>query len=275
LNLQARNINSDTEVVVQTQPIWSSPPQPGDLQAFTLQGGTRACLLIHGFAGTPPEMRGLGEYLNQHGYGITAPLLAGHGLTPEAMAATRWRDWSRSAEVALQELQRDYREVFVAGQSLGGSLALHLAATHPGISGVVAMAAMGSPAFWKDWRLQVLPGLKYFVRWYSPSGEPDLGDPQALRSLRSYTRRPTVCLESMVSFIRTLAAELPQIKVPVVLMHGRRDRTVPVENAPFILDRLGSADKQIVWFERSGHAISVDLEKDTVNATVLRWLNAH
>jgi carboxylesterase len=50
---------------------------------------------------------------------------------------------------------------------------------------------------------------------------------------------------------------------------------VPVANAPHIIARLGSRDKRLVWFERSGHAITVDLEHDVVFATALDWMNAH
>jgi carboxylesterase len=262
-------------MAILTQSVWSSPAEPEQLQPFRLRGGTRGCLLIHGFAGTPPEMRGLGQFLAAGGYDVMGPLLAGHGLTPEAMAATRWRDWVRSAEAALAELRRDCREVFVGGQSLGATLALHLAATHPEISGVITMAAMGSPAFFRDWRIRVIRGLKYVVRWHVPGGEPDLGDPAALRLLHSYARRPTVCIESLMQLLRVVERELPQVTAPALIMHGRRDRTVDVANAPLILERLGSADKRLVWFERSGHAITVDLEHDLLHTTVLDWLNRH
>src|SRR4029077_19546830 len=130
-------------MAVRTQSVWSSPAEPEQLQPFRIRGGLRGCLLIHGFAGTPPEMRGLGEFLAAGGYDVMGPLLAGHGLSPEAMAATRSPDWVRSAEEALVTLRRDCSEVFVGGQSLGGTLALHLAATHPDINGVITMGAMG------------------------------------------------------------------------------------------------------------------------------------
>src|SRR5436305_8685837 len=139
-------------MAVRTNPIWSSPAEPDQLQPFRIRGGTRGCLLIHGFAGTPPEMRGLGEYLAAAGYDVMGPLLAGHGLTPEAMALTRWTDWDASAQLALTALRRDSREVFVAGQSLGGTLALHLAALNPAVKGVVAIGAMGPASSFRAWR---------------------------------------------------------------------------------------------------------------------------
>jgi carboxylesterase len=255
--------------------IWSTPAAPGQLEAFRLRGGERGCLLLHGFAGTPPEVRGLGEYLAARGYDVVAPLLAGHGLTPEAMARTRWTDWVRSAEEAYAGLRAECKDVFVAGQSLGGTLALHLAATQP-VSGLITMGAMGSPRFFKDWRLRVIGSLKYFVRWHVPDeADCDLGDPGALRSLHSYVRRPSVCIESLLQFLRVIEAELPRISAPALILHGRRDRTVDVGNAPFIFDRIGSSDKRLTWFERSGHTITVDLEREQVNATVLDWLKAH
>lgn len=262
-------------MAVRTPSVWSTPAEPEQLRPFRIRGGVRGCLLIHGFAGTPPEMRGLGEFLAAAGYDVMGPLLAGHGLTPQAMALTRWPDWVRSAEEALMALRRDCSEVFVCGQSLGGTLALHLAATHPDVKGVITMGAMGSPAYFRDWRIRMIRGLKYVVPWHVPSGEPDLGDPSAVRLLHSYARRPTVCIESLMQLLRLLDQELPDVRVPALIAHGRGDRTVDVGNAPHIFGRIGSVDKQLIWFERSGHAITVDLEHDLLFATVLNWLNGH
>jgi carboxylesterase len=255
--------------------VWSTPTDPETIKAFRFRSGARGCLLLHGFAGTPPEVRDLGEFLAAHGFDAMGPLLAGHGETPEAMARTRWVDWARSAQHALDRLRADCREVFVAGQSLGGTIALHLAANNPDVRGVVAVAAMGSPRFFPDWRLRVIRWWKYVEPWHVPARDSDLGDPERLRALHSYARRPSACIESLMRFIRVVERELPAVRTPSLLLQGRRDRTVPVQNATFILDRLGATDKHLIWFERSGHAVTVDLERDQLNRTVLRWLDSH
>lgn len=262
-------------VALRTESVWSSPAEPGELQPFRFRGGTRGCLLLHGFAGTPPEMRGMGQFLAARGYDVMGPLLAGHGLTPEAMATTRWPDWVRSAEEALAELRRDCSNVFVGGQSLGATLALHLAATDHEVRGIFTMGAMSSPAYFRDWRIKAIRGLKYVVRWHEPGDDIDLGDPSAVRLLHSYARRPTVCIESLMQLLRVVDRELPRITVPALITHGRRDRTVDVANAPHVMEKIASTDKRLIWFERSGHAITVDLEHDLLFATVLDWLNAH
>ncbi|HYM49387.1 MAG TPA: alpha/beta fold hydrolase [Candidatus Limnocylindrales bacterium] len=260
---------------VQPRSIWSSPTRPEDLQPFRLQGGTRACLLLHGFAGTPPEVRELGEHLAAHGYDVLAPVLAGHGQTPEAMRATRWTDWAASAQAALHTLLAEREEVFVGGQSLGGSLALHLAARERRVRGVVSLAAMGSKRFFRDPRLRVIGLLKHVVPWQILDGSCDLGDPSRLLALHSYARRPTAALESLVRFLDVLERELPEVTAPALVVHGRRDQTVPVENAPFIRDHLGSQDATLRWLERSGHAVTVDLERAELNALILEWLDRH
>src|SRR5258708_12176727 len=102
----------------------SSPPMAGDLEPFRLGSGDRGVLLIHGFCGTPPEMRGLGDHLAQSGFRVHGALLAGCGTTPEDLAATSWTDWIASAQAQLDELKRECRQVFLARQSMGGTITL-------------------------------------------------------------------------------------------------------------------------------------------------------
>src|SRR5438270_13533902 len=89
-----------------------------------------ACLLIHGFTGSPWDMRPLGDALAARGYRVKGVRLPGHGGEPEAMAGVSARDWEEACETALDSLASTPR-VFVAGLSMGALLALLLAARRP------------------------------------------------------------------------------------------------------------------------------------------------
>jgi len=242
-----------------------------DLNPFFFQGNETGCVLVHGFTGSPPEMRGLGAYLAGRGLTVLGVRLAGHGTTPEAMARTGWRDWVASAEEGLCQLRQQCQRVFLVGFSMGGLLGLHLAARHH-MPGLVVIA---SPTYLEgDWRLPLLPMAKYFVRWYTPSGEVDLSDPSALERMWSYGRMPTACIHELVRLIRHVRKELPGVTIPILIMQGKRDHAVPVDSAQEIFDRVGSADKELVWFERSGHGIVEDIEREEVWRQVYGFIAA-
>ncbi len=63
-------------------------------EPFVFPGGPVGCLLVHGFTGTPKEMRWLGEYLAGQGHTVLGVRLAGHATQPEDMIRARWWDWA-------------------------------------------------------------------------------------------------------------------------------------------------------------------------------------
>ena len=79
-----------------------------------------ACLLIHGFTGTPKEMRWMGEYLNGQGYTCLGIRLAGHATDPEDMIRSNWTDWTVSIEDGYRLLRGVSDDIFLGGLSMGG-----------------------------------------------------------------------------------------------------------------------------------------------------------
>jgi carboxylesterase len=94
-------------------------------------------LLVHGFTGSPPEMRLVGDYLHQRGLTVSGPLLPGHGTTVEEMNRCRWTDWTDHVEGALANLQARCETVFAGGLSMGSLLTLYLAAHPPDLPGAI------------------------------------------------------------------------------------------------------------------------------------------
>jgi carboxylesterase len=208
-------------------------------------------------------MRELGIFLAERGVTAHGVLLAGHGTTPADLARTQWQDWVASAQMGLQRLQSTCTAVILVGISGGGTLALYLAARER-VAGVVAISA---PVFFRDWRMTLIPLLKYVVRSYAPT-DCDLVDPTAreqyYRPPATYQEKPLAAVEQMVRLARAARVSLPQVTVPTLLIYGRRDRTIALENASYIFQHIGARIKELVWYEHSGHGLIVDAEKQAV-----------
>lgn len=239
---------------------------------FFLPGGSTGCLLIHGFSGSPAEMRGLGDYLHAQGHTVLGVCLAGHGYTPEALRATGWRDWLASAEAGFNDLRRRCATLVVIGFSFGGSLGI-LLSKRRSFEGLVLLAT--PLRLQGDWRLNILPLARYFVPWYYPLEQVDFSDP----SVQAYIREqnPDVNLEDpavqqylrhsvkiSVSAINELCkalhhtrTALKHVGIPTLVMHGCRDETVAPETAEEIVSSINSPHKQLVWCERTGHQMLV------------------
>ena len=232
-----------------------------DPSPFFLDGGATGALLIHGFTGSPPEMRLVGDYLHERGFTISAPLLPGHGTCVEDMNLCRWRDWTDHAEGALRDLQDRCERVFVGGLSMGTLLSVYLAAYHPEVSGAVLYA----PAVKVESRLIYLtPVLKHVLPVWSKSGKSDEGEPEEQLHYWSYEAYPVRAAHEVLKLVYRVRRLLPQVTCPALVFHAAHDKYVRAEGAQYTYDRIGSADKELVRLAHSGHALTVDVEWETV-----------
>jgi len=120
-------------------------PGEGNPEQFRFgQGGQPGVLLVHGWSGSPAEMRGLGEYLAGQGALTVGVQLPGHGADPRDLLHTRWQHWVAAVGQELAWLRATCDTVFIGGLSMGGYAALNVAlADPPRFAGVGAL----SPAF--------------------------------------------------------------------------------------------------------------------------------
>ncbi|MBK7539790.1 MAG: alpha/beta fold hydrolase [Myxococcales bacterium] len=244
---------------------------------FELKGTRDAAVLcVHGFTSTPFEVRGLAESLHQRGFTVLGPRLAGHGTSVANLATTTWHDWVRSVDEGYARLRQHTSRVAVVGQSLGGLLALHLAAREPALAAVVSLAAplwlegLGGklakwtrPGRWLHGRLRQVPKL----------GGSDIADPAAKAGYPSYQAIPMSALRSLCEFMDIVDAELPQVSAPTLVMHARSDHTAPVACARRLAARTQA--ERLVLLDHSFHLISLDKERDIVASEVGEFLDRH
>ena len=230
----------------------------------------KAVLLLHGFTGTPDHMRHLANHFSRLGWTVAAPLLAGHGSTPEHLNKTGWQDWYHTAETAFLELKEKHGEVYVCGLSMGGLLTLKLAKNHG--QNIKAIASLAAPLFLEKWVHLALPlitlspiGLFYK---YQPKGEPDIKDPQARKNFWSTSSLPVSGVKSITKLQKQLGKDLPKITTPTLLIHSRYDSTAPYESMHAIAQKLSSQITETVTLENSYHVITIDYEKELVTEKV-------
>lgn len=252
----------------------TDPSGDARTQAFAVDGGRVGCLLLHGFTGTPAEMRPLAERLAERGYSVRAPLLPGHGSRAEDLLPKRWEDWFGAAEASWEELGAVAPRRAVAGLSMGALLALHLAHERPReVSAVAALAPAlelsnqrrARVSLWVR-RLPPLPRRFEIVSKRSGAGGGDA------RLTPAYDEIPLRALASLIDLQRVVAAELEEIAAPVLLIEGGRDDTLSRRAVAAVESRLGSSVKERLVFPRSGHVLTEGPDAPAVIDAVERFL---
>ncbi|MGW0942250.1 alpha/beta hydrolase [Streptomyces sp. NPDC002623] len=234
------------------------PVLPG-AEPYRHEGGEVGVLLCHGFTGSPQSLRPWARYLAEQGLTVSLPLLPGHGTRWEDMALTGWQDWYAEVDRELRALRRRCAKVFVVGLSMGGALALRLAAKQgAGVEGVIvvnpANKVHGLSAY-------ALPVARHLVRTTKGISS-DIAKQGVLE--KGYDRVPLHSAHSLRTFLQLVDGELPQVTQPLLLLHSVQDHVVPPADSARILGRVSSTDVTEILLEQSYHVATLDHDADRI-----------
>ena len=252
-------------------------------QTFTLGEGPKKALLLHGFPGTPAELRPLAKVLCASGWQAAAPLLPGFGVEIPRLGERRWQDWQGAALAHWQEVRREAQRTLLVGFSMGAALALHLAAAQPPDK-LVLIAP-----FWRmnDSRTHLLPVVKYVMPTLRPFEKADFGDKNVRRrfevmlpdvdlddpNVQAWLRREVILPTSSVDELRKLGRSAyqvaKQVGAPTLILQGFGDTTVRPKDTRTLLTRLSgpvtlhefSGDHDVVKPHGQGHETLLNLLK--------------
>lgn len=220
------------------------------------------CLLIHGFTGSPNEVEPLARHLENQGIRVVTPLLAGHGGDREAFRNSTWKDWIASAEEALIQLMQEVPRIQLIGFSMGGVIAAHLATRYE-----IERLVLLSPAIFTPNIRQLISD---FVDAYR-SGEGWIPE-----RFKGYAKKfTTVPIKPVIQFrklVRNVRKDIPNVRVPTLIIHGNCDEVVHPRSARFIYDTIQSNEKLLHFLPKSRHIVCHDEEQDLVKELVLSFL---
>lgn len=226
-------------------------------EPFGWEGDARetGVLVLHGFTSTPQSVRPWAEHLATHGWTVIAPRLPGHGTTIKDLASTTPADWVGEAEMGLVGLAEHCTSVFIAAQSMGGTIALDLAARNP--ERVTGVVCVNGSLYSEDPRARLAPLLGRLPFAVKGIGS-DIADP-AGREL-CYPRVPLRSAAQLFAFQNEVKARLDHVRAPLLLFGSRRDHVVPPGNTSYIAEHVSSTDVEVVWLDRSYHVATLDYD---------------
>jgi carboxylesterase len=234
------------------------PLLPG-AEPFEHSGSDTGVLLCHGFTGCPQSLRPWAEHLAGQGLTVSLPLLPGHGTRWQDMRHTGWEDWYATVERELRELTGRCERVFVCGLSMGGALALRLAARHgPAIDGVVLVNPALTFPRWQGYTLSVLrflvPSTRGIASDIAKTGPREAG----------YDRVPLHGAYALRRLLERVRADLPRVTQPVLLLHSRVDHVVPPSDSALALASIASADVTERVLQDSYHVATLDHDAERI-----------
>jgi alpha-beta hydrolase superfamily lysophospholipase len=75
--------------------------------------------------------------------------------------------------------------------------------------------------------------------------------------------------------IDLLPSKIPQITLPILIMHGAADRLSDPASSKMLFDGVGSRDKTLKLYEGFYHEIFNDPEREKGFTDIETWLNLH
>jgi carboxylesterase len=205
-------------------------------------------------------MRGLAEAFAGAGLHVELPRLPGHGTAVDDMIATRWEDWAAEVEAAYQRLAARVPKVIVAGLSMGGTLALTVAADHPEIAALVLVNPAAQPFAIEV--VELVQGMVAEGQELMPGIGSDIADPDVTES--AYDGTP---LRPFLSFtldgIGPVSERYGQMTAPLLLFTSRNDHVVDPAQSDFLAEHYGGPVTRVL-LDRSFHVATQDFDREQI-----------
>lgn len=246
-----------------------------------------AVLLVHGIGEHSGRYLHVISALNRRGYDVYAYDQRGHGKSGGQRAYFETPDVLPEDLTRVRELlDRDLGGIplFIYGHSMGALVVLAHALDHQ--DGLAGLILTGAPI---DFDAKVSPALataaKVLNKVLPRVAALDLVNPKDLSHdlfvVKAYTSDPLnfhgrLSVRSgsnLLDLLQRTRDRLPELTVPLLLLHGADDAVCPPSGSQRIDDQASSTDKTLKLYPNLMHEIYNEKEQMQVLRDVLDWLD--
>ena len=244
-----------------------------------------AVMIVPGFNSHSGYYEGVAATLSARGFDTYAIDLRGRGQSDgERFFVDTFDDYVSDvgALADVVKIRAAGRPVFLLGHSAGGVVACLYAVEHQAdLAGLICESfAFRIPA--PDFALAVLKGLSHLaphahvlhLKNHDFSRDPAVVARMDADPLIAHETQPTRTVAEMVRADERLEQAFPQVRLPLLIIHGTADRATRPEGSRTFFDRAGSPDKTLKLYEGAFHDPLNDLDREAVIADIVSWLDS-
>lgn len=212
------------------------------------------CIVVHGSTATPQQMIWFADKLASAGHPTLGPLLPGHGVARKALLETTPYQCLAELQRAVDACLAEGATPYLLGYSFGAVLAVWHA-TNGAVAGVVSLAGGCRPRIpLQGWLAMPWPRLAAKV--------PSVGDPSKAATWKLRIAR----------FARALGSRARHVRVPLLMWHSFRDRTMRPSGSVLVFREARTQSKRLLLTDGPGHPLSPSPELDEVADAAIRFL---
>jgi carboxylesterase len=248
-------------------------------ESYLLRGSRNTgVLLVHGFCGTPDEVRPLAELFHALNYTVYAIRLTGHGTHPRELHGTHWTHWVNDIENGLTVLSALCEETIVCGFSMGGTLSVQAAAKHPDLKALITLDAPVRRN--TTWIAPFFTPLSWLVPVFSPvplamltlSKERKVVLERLIAHNNGYTSFSTRSFGEFFRLIRYVNRLVSRVHQPALVIHSRKDDVVDFKNGEYLLDMVSAKHRTYLWLNESLHNVLQEPEIEKIKQAITAFL---
>ena len=257
------------------------------LQMWQPNGAIRGVLaIVHGIGEHSGRYSTLVESLTAHGFAVTSFDNRGHGKSAGVHGhVDNWNEYRQDVHAFLSYTSSHFMRLplFLYGHSLGALIVTDYVLFYP--EGLDGLIVSGHPLRPTGAAKPHLIFLARILSRYKPLFSFPLGlDPNALSRdpavVHAYRMDPLVHTKvtarwgtEALAAVARVRSRAPEIRLPLLILHGEADRINSVEGSRELLKLASSEDKQLRVYAGGYHEPHNDLDRDVVAKDVLDWLS--